>query len=210
VAGEHPHAASSCSIPMQQAFPCSKHSHAASIPMQRPHAASSCSSLALHTSTYPKIHLPKEHRRPAISRARAALSLREPWPPAFLQARAAPVQRLADAVAGKFTYGVLTAAAVTFAFWAGLGPRLFPQVGGCVVGWACGLVGVCPLAWLGLAWLGLAWLGLAWRGVAYCVHIFPVNCECLLLCLHCSWSKSTPALWLLELPHASERGFVVA
>jgi len=44
------------------------------------------------------------------------------------QARSAPVQRLADAVAGKFTYGVMAAAAATFLFWATAGPRLFPQV----------------------------------------------------------------------------------
>lgn len=35
------------------------------------------------------------------------------------QARAAPVQRLADAVAGPFVYAVMTASAATFAFWYG-------------------------------------------------------------------------------------------
>lgn len=44
------------------------------------------------------------------------------------QARAAPIQRLADVVAGKFTYGVMGAAAATFLFWAGAGTRIFPQV----------------------------------------------------------------------------------
>ncbi len=44
------------------------------------------------------------------------------------QARAAPIQRLADVVAGKFTYGVMGAAAATFFFWAGAGTRMFPQV----------------------------------------------------------------------------------
>jgi Cu2+-exporting ATPase len=44
------------------------------------------------------------------------------------QARAAPIQRVADVVAGKFTYGVMGAAAVTFLFWAGAGTRIFPQV----------------------------------------------------------------------------------
>lgn len=33
------------------------------------------------------------------------------------QAREAPVQRLADAVAGKFCYSVMAASALTFAFW---------------------------------------------------------------------------------------------
>ena len=43
------------------------------------------------------------------------------------QARAAPVQRLADRVAGGFAVGVLALSTATFAFWAGAGPRLFPQ-----------------------------------------------------------------------------------
>lgn len=44
------------------------------------------------------------------------------------QARTAPVQRLADAVAGKFAYAVMVVSAATFAFWATLGTRVFPQV----------------------------------------------------------------------------------
>lgn len=44
------------------------------------------------------------------------------------QARTAPVQRLADAVAGKFAYAVMGVSAATFAFWATLGTRVFPQV----------------------------------------------------------------------------------
>ncbi|GIM14915.1 hypothetical protein Vretimale_17774, partial [Volvox reticuliferus] len=44
------------------------------------------------------------------------------------QAREAPVQRLADTVAGRFCYGVMTAAAATFLFWLTAGPQLFPQV----------------------------------------------------------------------------------
>ncbi|KAL4430152.1 hypothetical protein ABPG77_004934 [Micractinium sp. CCAP 211/92] len=44
------------------------------------------------------------------------------------QSRTAPVQRFADVVAGKFTYGVMGIAAAAFAFWAGAGTRIFPQV----------------------------------------------------------------------------------
>jgi len=44
------------------------------------------------------------------------------------QARAAPVQRLADAVAGRFAYGVIGASAATFCFWTLFGQQLFPQV----------------------------------------------------------------------------------
>ncbi len=44
------------------------------------------------------------------------------------QTRKAPVQKLADTVAGYFTYGVLTAAGLTFAFWYLLGTHLWPDV----------------------------------------------------------------------------------
>lgn len=46
----------------------------------------------------------------------------------FAQARSAPIQRVADEVAGKFTYGVMGAAAAAFLFWVGPGTHLFPQV----------------------------------------------------------------------------------
>jgi len=39
------------------------------------------------------------------------------------QSREAPVQRLADAVAGRFCYGVMAASALTFAFWQLIGER---------------------------------------------------------------------------------------
>jgi Cu2+-exporting ATPase len=44
------------------------------------------------------------------------------------QTRKAPVQRLADTVAGYFTYGVLVAAASTFVFWYFFGTHIWPDV----------------------------------------------------------------------------------
>eukprot|EP00967_Tisochrysis_lutea_P103190 scaffold155672_cov27-Tisochrysis_lutea.AAC.1 len=44
------------------------------------------------------------------------------------QINEAPVQRLADAVAGRFCYGVMTASAATFAFWSLFGVNAFPWV----------------------------------------------------------------------------------
>ena len=44
------------------------------------------------------------------------------------QTRKAPIQKLADTVAGYFTYGVMAIAALTFLFWYFLGTHLFPQV----------------------------------------------------------------------------------
>ena len=45
------------------------------------------------------------------------------------QGRAAPVQRLADSVAGRFAVGVMGCSLATLAFWSLAGPSLFPQVG---------------------------------------------------------------------------------
>ncbi|KAL2937285.1 Copper-transporting ATPase PAA1 chloroplastic [Bienertia sinuspersici] len=73
------------------------------------------------------------------------------------QSREAPVQRLADKVAGNFTYGVMALSAATFMFWTLFGSRLVPSVilGGSSVSLAlqlsCSvLVVACPCA-LGLA-----------------------------------------------------------
>ena len=44
------------------------------------------------------------------------------------QTRKAPVQRLADTVAGYFTYGVLTIAALTFIFWYFVGTQIWSDV----------------------------------------------------------------------------------
>lgn len=44
------------------------------------------------------------------------------------QGRAAPVQRVADTVAGKFAVAVMGASFATLAFWGLAGPTLFPKV----------------------------------------------------------------------------------
>lgn len=44
------------------------------------------------------------------------------------QTRKAPIQQLADTVAGYFAYGVMAIALMTFCFWEFLGTRLFPSV----------------------------------------------------------------------------------
>lgn len=60
----------------------------------------------------------------------------------MLQARTAPIQRVADAVSGKFAYGVMAAAAATFAFWSTAGTRMFPQVCAATT-LVCDLLAVC-------------------------------------------------------------------
>ena len=44
------------------------------------------------------------------------------------QTRKAPIQKLADTVAGYFTYFVMSLASLTFLFWYGLGTRIWPDV----------------------------------------------------------------------------------
>ncbi|KAH9606408.1 hypothetical protein KSS87_005377 [Heliosperma pusillum] len=73
------------------------------------------------------------------------------------QSREAPVQRLADKVAGNFTYGVMALSAATFIFWNLFGSQILPStiLGGTSVSLAlqlsCSvLVVACPCA-LGLA-----------------------------------------------------------
>ncbi|CAJ1973585.1 unnamed protein product [Sphenostylis stenocarpa] len=44
------------------------------------------------------------------------------------QSREAPVQRLADSIAGPFVYSVMTLSAATFAFWYFFGTHIFPDV----------------------------------------------------------------------------------
>ena len=44
------------------------------------------------------------------------------------QTRKAPIQNLADTVAGYFTYGVMSWAGLTFLFWYGVGTHLWPNV----------------------------------------------------------------------------------
>ncbi|KAK9826672.1 hypothetical protein WJX74_009150 [Apatococcus lobatus] len=44
------------------------------------------------------------------------------------QSRTAPMQRLADSVAGRFTYAMMGLSAATFLFWSAVGTRIFPQV----------------------------------------------------------------------------------
>ncbi|KAI3754847.1 hypothetical protein L1987_54639 [Smallanthus sonchifolius] len=44
------------------------------------------------------------------------------------QGREAPIQRLADSIAGPFVYTVMTLSAVTFAFWYYVGVHVFPDV----------------------------------------------------------------------------------
>ncbi|KMT17849.1 hypothetical protein BVRB_2g033820 [Beta vulgaris subsp. vulgaris] len=44
------------------------------------------------------------------------------------QSNEAPIQRLADSIAGPFVYSVMTLSLITFAFWSSIGTKIFPDV----------------------------------------------------------------------------------
>ncbi|KAL6502061.1 Copper-transporting ATPase paa2, chloroplastic [Orobanche gracilis] len=44
------------------------------------------------------------------------------------QGREAPIQRIADSIAGPFVYSIMTLSAATFAFWHYIGTHIFPEV----------------------------------------------------------------------------------
>ncbi|KNA12609.1 hypothetical protein SOVF_124370, partial [Spinacia oleracea] len=44
------------------------------------------------------------------------------------QSNEAPIQRLADSIAGPFVYSVMTLSLITFAFWSSIGAKFFPDV----------------------------------------------------------------------------------
>lgn len=111
------------------------------------------------------------------------------------QAKEPPAQRLADVVAGRFVYGVMGISALTFGFWATLGPHLYPlavmQAGGdptllalklatdvVVVACPCALGLAAPTAVLVGTSLG-ATQGLLLRGGAVLERLAQVNTVCL-------------------------------
>ncbi|CAM9545229.1 unnamed protein product, partial [Scytosiphon promiscuus] len=75
------------------------------------------------------------------------------------QARKVPIQRLADTIAGKFTWVVFATSASTFAFWGALSPSLF------------GLAASAPATALGV---GSAWA----LGARLAVDVCLVACPC--------------------------------
>ena len=101
------------------------------------------------------------------------------------QARAAPIQRLADVVAGKFTYGVMAASAATFVFWAAAGTKLFPQA-------------LAP-------YLSTA----ASKGAASLLLSFQLACNVLVVACPCALGLAAPTAVLVGTGAAARRGLLV-
>ena len=112
------------------------------------------------------------------------------------QARKAPIQGLADQVAGRFCYGVVSLALATFLFWWQLGTRIWPQVlhasgQGLVHGYGHGLHA--PLGGGAETSLGLA-LQLA-------IAVLVVACPCAL-------GLATPTVITVASGQAARRGWL--
>jgi Cu2+-exporting ATPase len=105
------------------------------------------------------------------------------------QARTAPIQRVADAVAGKFAYGVMGLSAATFGFWATVGTKLFPQVLTNAAGTAAAAATAGPAAALLLS-LQLA-------------------CNVLVVACPCALGLATPTAVLVGTAAGARRGLLI-
>lgn len=109
------------------------------------------------------------------------------------QAKGAPVQRLADSVAGRFCYGVMAASALALAFWSTAGPLLFPAA---VAGATAGLGGAAAAA---TAPLSAPALLLALR---LAIDVLVVACPCAL-------GLATPTAVLVASSLGARRGLLL-
>uniref|UniRef100_A0A061RM52 Cu2+-exporting ATPase n=1 Tax=Tetraselmis sp. GSL018 TaxID=582737 RepID=A0A061RM52_9CHLO len=106
------------------------------------------------------------------------------------QARTAPVQRLADRVSGVFAYGVMGASLATFAFWATVGTRIFPQALAGKVGAAATAAAAGPLSAKLLLSLQLA-------------------CNVLVVACPCALGLATPTAVLVGTSAAAKQGLLI-
>ena len=136
------------------------------------------------------------------------------------QARTAPVQRLADAVAGRFAYGVMGLSAATFAFWALAGVRTFPHVvaATAAAGAAGSLPACCSAAALKAAAAKVAALKAAGGAAAVAAALPPgaglllslqLACNVLVVACPCALGLATPTAVLVGTAAGARRGLLV-
>ena len=106
------------------------------------------------------------------------------------QARTAPVQRAADAVAGRFAFAVMGLSAATFAFWATAGASLFPSV-------------------IASATYGTAAAGAAAGSGASLLLPLQLACNVLVVACPCALGLATPTAVLVGTSAAAKRGLLV-
>jgi Cu+-exporting ATPase len=134
------------------------------------------------------------------------------------QARTAPIQRLADQVAGKFAYAVMGLSAATFGFWAMIGTRAFPHVAAAAAaaGSAGSLPACCAAA---LAKAAAAKAAAAGGGAAAAAAAAPaaaslllslqLACNVLVVACPCALGLATPTAVLVGTAAGARRGLLV-
>jgi P-type Cu2+ transporter len=108
------------------------------------------------------------------------------------QTRKAPVQKLADTVAGYFTYGVLTAAVLTFGFWYFFGTHIWLNVN---------MSGVMDMSHHGESYPAPAMSGLL-LSLKLAIAVMVVACPCAL-------GLATPTAILVGTGIGAERGLLI-
>lgn len=111
------------------------------------------------------------------------------------QARTAPVQRTADAVAGKFAFAVMGLSAATFAFWATAGLTLFPHA----------VEAAAAAAHVGSSYAAAASTG----GPATLLLPLQLACNVLVVACPCALGLATPTAVLVGTSAAAKRGLLV-
>ena len=110
------------------------------------------------------------------------------------QTRKAPIQRLADTVAGYFTYGVMTLATLTFAVWYGVGFRLWPEL--------LHTVGDMPMVMNGMVHHAIAEPSPLLLSLKLAIAVLVIACPCAL-------GLATPTAILVGSGIGAERGLLI-
>ncbi|GAX72668.1 hypothetical protein CEUSTIGMA_g124.t1 [Chlamydomonas eustigma] len=135
------------------------------------------------------------------------------------QSREAPVQRLADAVAGRFCYGVMAASAATFLFWSIVGVSMFPGAvddatfAEPMSSWAAMSAAITPSAttstsssWAGLQAVGLPLSESSAAGLLLSIRL---AVDVLVVACPCALGLATPTAVLVASSLGARKGLLI-